>query len=71
MEVKYRETGSPISTPSKRGHKKKLEGTSARSSSSSDTQTQNNEVSSGMTFKFILCVTMVSVIVGVVLGKKY
>lgn len=71
MEVKYRETGSPISTPSKRRHKKKLEGTCARSSSSSDTQTQNNEVSSGMTFKFILGVALVSVIVGVVLGKKY
>lgn len=71
VAVKSRDIGSLISTPTKRRHKKKLDAASGQTSSSSETQTQITEAPSGMTFKFILGVALVSVIIGVILGKRY
>ncbi|KAA8526157.1 hypothetical protein F0562_007743 [Nyssa sinensis] len=71
VEVKSRDIGSTISTPSKRRSKKKLEATPAQTSSSSDTHTQTTEVSPAMNYKFILGIALVSVIIGVILGKRY
>lgn len=71
LEVKSRDIGSAISTPSKRKSKKKSESTSAQTLSSSETHTQTSEVSPFMNFKFILGVALVSVIIGVILGKQY
>lgn len=71
LEVKSRDIGSAISTPSKRKSKKKSETTSAQTLSSSETHTQTSEVSPLMNYKFILGVVLVSVIIGVILGKRY
>ncbi len=71
LEVKSRDIGSAISTPSKRKSKKKSEATSAQTSSSLETQTKTAEVSPLMNFKFILGVALVSVIAGIILGKRY
>ena len=73
LQVKSRDIGSPISTPSKRKSKKKLEATStaAQTSSTSQTHTQTAEASPLMTFKVILGVALVSVIIGMILGKRY
>lgn len=68
MEVKSRDIGSTISTPTKRKSKKKLE--AAASASSQHTQTIQASPSA-MPFKFILGVALVSVIIGVILGKRY
>lgn len=70
IEVKSRDIGLVTSTPSRRKSKKKSEGTSIQTPSS-EIHTQTNEVSSAMTLKFILGVAVVSVIVGIILGKRY
>lgn len=70
VAVKSRDIGSSVSTPSKRKHKKKLEATSTQISSA-DTQTQTSGDSSGISFNIILGVALVSVIIGVILGKRY
>ncbi|CAK9151471.1 unnamed protein product [Ilex paraguariensis] len=71
IEVKSRDIGSTISTPSKRRSKKKAEVTSAQTSSSTVTNNQITGDSPTMTYKFILVVAIVSVIIGVILGKRY
>ncbi|KAL6983190.1 hypothetical protein U1Q18_016583 [Sarracenia purpurea var. burkii] len=70
MVVKSRDIGSTNSTPSRRKSKKKLESTSAQAPSS-EIHTQTTGVSTGMTFKFILGVAVVSVLIGIILGKRY
>jgi len=71
LEIKSRDIGAAISTPTKRKSKKKLEAASAQASSSSQTHTQTADVSPAMTFKIILGVALVSIIIGVYLGKRY
>lgn len=68
--IKSREIESFSSTPSKRKSKKKSEATSARALSS-DAQIRTAEASPAMNFKFILGVALVSVILGIILGKRY
>ncbi|KAK4437434.1 hypothetical protein Salat_0077300 [Sesamum alatum] len=68
--IKSREIDSFSSTPSKRKSKKKLESASAPALSS-DTQKHTTEASPAMNLKFILGVAIVSVIVGIILGKRY
>lgn len=62
--------GSTVSSPVKR-KSKKLEKSSAQPSSSAVSQTTTTESSFGMNFKFIMGVALVSIIVGVILGKRY
>ncbi|KAF8412706.1 hypothetical protein HHK36_000674 [Tetracentron sinense] len=71
LEVKSRDLGSTISTPTKRKSKKKSEPASAQTSLASESHTQTTEVSHAMPFKFILGIALVSVIIGVILGKRY
>lgn len=71
LEVKSRDIGSAISTPSKRKSKRKSEATSVQTSSSLETHAQSAGGSHLMTFKVILGVALVSVIIGVILGKQY
>lgn len=72
-EIKSRDIGSMISAPTKRKSKKKLEAaaTAQTSSSSSEMHVQTKEVSQGMNIKFILGVGVVSIIIGIILGKRY
>lgn len=72
LEVKSRDIGSSISSPSKRKSKKKSEATTApTSSSSSETHVQTSQASPVINFKFILGVALVSIIFGIILGKRY
>ncbi|KAF8390899.1 hypothetical protein HHK36_023198 [Tetracentron sinense] len=71
LEVKSRDLGLTFSTPSKRKSKKKSEPTSAQTSLASVSHTQTSEVSHAMPFKFILGVALLSVILGIILGKRY
>ena len=72
LEVKSRDIGSSISTPSKRKSKKKSEATTTPTSSSSETHVQTSQASSpAINFKFILGVALVSIIFGIILGKRY
>lgn len=74
LEVKSRDIdiGSSLSTPSKRKSKKKSEATStAQTSSSSETPVQTSHDSPVINFKFILGVALVSIIFGIILGKRY
>ena len=71
LEVKSRDIGSNISTPSKRKSKKKSDVTSAQTSSSTEVHTSTGQGSHALNFKFILGVALVSVIVGIILGKRY
>lgn len=71
LEVKSRDIGSTISTPSKRKSKRKSEAPSAQTSSSSEMHAPTAEVSPLTTFKFILGVALVSVIFGIIVGKRY
>lgn len=64
--IKSREIESLSSTP-KRRSKKKSEGTSAQA----DTQVHTADASPALNFKLILGVALVSVILGIVLGKRY
>ncbi|KAL8131980.1 hypothetical protein AgCh_007762 [Apium graveolens] len=70
IEMKSRDIGTTISTPSKDGHTKKLENITMQSSSL-EILTTTTEVSTAMNFKFILIVALVSVIIGAILGKRY
>ncbi|KAM1010524.1 hypothetical protein ACFX2C_045994 [Malus domestica] len=74
LEVKSRDIGSIISTPSKRKSKKKSEATPAQTSSSSDIHTHTAEASPMTSVKFIVGVVgvaVVSVIISLILGKRY
>jgi len=71
LEVKSRDIGSTISTPSKRKSKRKSEATSVQTSSSLETHAQSAKGSPLMSVKFMLGVALVSVIIGVILGKRY
>ncbi|KAK6918034.1 hypothetical protein RJ641_016456 [Dillenia turbinata] len=72
-EVKSREIGASISTPTsvRRKSKKKLEAASGQTPSPPETQTKGTDVSPAMTFKFVVGVALVSIIVGIILGKRY
>lgn len=70
LEVKSRDFS--ISTPTKRKSKKKSEATTAQASSSSaEPQTQTGQDSPFMNLKFILGTAIVSIIFGIILGKRY
>ena len=72
LEVKSRDIGSSISTPSKRKSKKKSEAAASQTSSpSSETHIQTGQASPVINFKFILGVALVSIIFGIILGKRY
>ncbi|KAK9156265.1 hypothetical protein Sjap_003745 [Stephania japonica] len=72
VEIKSRDLGSTIATPPKKKSKRRSEAaTSAQTSSSAETSTQGSDVSASMSFKFILGVALVSIIIGVILGKRY
>ncbi|XP_077253344.1 early endosome antigen isoform X2 [Tasmannia lanceolata] len=72
LEVTSRELGSSVSTPPKRKSKKKTETTPTQAPESSTTPTQTmGSSSSGMNFQVILGIALVSVIIGIVLGKRY
>lgn len=71
LEVKSRDIGSTISTPSKRKSKKKSEAALAQTSSSSEIHTHTAEASPLMSIKFIVGVAVVSAIIGIILGKRY
>lgn len=71
LEVKSRDIGSSLSIPSKRKSKKKSEVTSAQTSSSSETHVQTGHDSPIINFKFILGVALVSIVFGIILGKRY
>ncbi|KAK3444654.1 hypothetical protein EUGRSUZ_A00904 [Eucalyptus grandis] len=70
-EIKSRDIGSPVSTPSKRKSKKKVEPSPPLASTSSPTQAQAHDTSPFMTFKLILGVALFSVVLGIILGKRY
>ncbi|KAJ0087791.1 hypothetical protein Patl1_33228 [Pistacia atlantica] len=73
-EVRSRDIGSTLSTPTKRKSKKKLEAAAAAaqtSSSSLETHTHGHDVSAATKIKFIIGVALVSVIIGAILGKRY
>ena len=76
VEVKSRDIGLNFSTPTKRKHKKNKEATAAAastppSSSTSQTQIQTTEVSSISSLKHIFVVAIISIILGIYLGKRY
>lgn len=72
VTIKSREIDSFSSTPSKRKSKKKSEGASSAQASPSGTPLHTTEASSSsMNIKFILGVALVSIIVGIALGKRY
>ncbi|KAF5748867.1 myosin-9-like [Tripterygium wilfordii] len=71
VEIKSRDIGSTISTPTKRKSKKRSEVTSVATSSSPGIHGQTEDHSAMTSFKFILAVALVSIIIGVILGKKY
>lgn len=69
-EVKSRDFS--ISTPTKRKSKKKSEATTVQASASSaETQTQTGQDSPFTSFKFIFGTALVSIIFGIILGKRY
>lgn len=68
--IKSRDIDLSTATPSKRKSKKKSEATSAPASSS-DAQIKPAEVSPALNFKFILGVALVSIIFGIIVGKRY
>uniref|UniRef100_A0A803ND05 Uncharacterized protein n=1 Tax=Chenopodium quinoa TaxID=63459 RepID=A0A803ND05_CHEQI len=70
-EVRSRDIGSMISSPTKRKSKKSEKLSAQTSPSSSVVQTPTAEASSSMNIKFILGVALVSIVLGVILGKRY
>lgn len=68
-DVKSRDLGLTFSTLSKRKSKKKLQ--AAQTSTSAETPHQDTNISPALTFKFIIGVALVSVVVGIILGKRY
>ncbi|KAL4340639.1 hypothetical protein GQ457_08G015320 [Hibiscus cannabinus] len=72
LEAKSRDIdGLTFSAPSKRKSKKKAEASSVQTASSSSPSTAHAEASPLTTLKFVLGVAFVSVIIGVILGKRY
>lgn len=71
LEVKSRDIGSILSSPSKRKSKKKSEVSSPQTSSASETHVQSGQVSSVINYKFIFGVAIVSIVFGIILGKRY
>lgn len=75
MEVKSRDIGSTISSPSKRKSKKKIEAaTSAAQAPPAEgvhTKTAEAAVSPLATFKIVFGVALVSIVIGIILGKRY
>ncbi|XP_068655889.1 COP1-interactive protein 1-like [Aristolochia californica] len=70
VEVKSRDFESPISTPQKRKSRKRTQGTQATGFSATSTRTLNSSFSA-VIFKCILAVALISIIIGVILGKRY
>lgn len=70
-EVKSREIESAISTTSKRKSKKKPDSMSAQTLSSSAVNAKTAKGSAAMNYKFILGLALVSVVIGIILGKSY
>ncbi|GAB4847800.1 hypothetical protein Ancab_026863 [Ancistrocladus abbreviatus] len=71
IEVKSRDIGSSISTPIKRKSKKKPETSSPPTVSATEAGNQTTESSPVVTIKYVLGVALVSIIFGIVLGKRY
>ncbi|XP_019454298.1 PREDICTED: myosin-9-like [Lupinus angustifolius] len=72
LEVKSRDIGSIISTPSIRSSKKNSEATTTETTTTETTTTEaTSHVSPAINFKSFLGVALVSIIVGVILGKSY
>jgi len=71
-EVRSRDIGSTLSSAVKRKSKKSEKAaTRLSSSTASQTTTATTETSSGINFKFIMGVAIVSIVIGVILGKRY
>ncbi|XP_010457619.1 PREDICTED: restin homolog [Camelina sativa] len=72
VEVKSRDIDLSVSTPNQRKSKKTLDASPSPSSSSGHVMIQKAETSHLiMTLKIVLGVAIVSVIIGIILGKKY
>lgn len=73
VEVKSRDLGLNTSTPSKRKSKKRSEEVhqTAQTTSAISTMNASPEPSGLMAFKFILGVALVSIITGIILGKRF
>ncbi|XP_027911837.1 putative leucine-rich repeat-containing protein DDB_G0290503 [Vigna unguiculata] len=71
LEVKSRDIGSNLSSPSKRKNKKKSEVPSVQTSSASETHVQSGHRSSVVNYKFVFGVAIVSIVLGIILGKYY
>ncbi|CAH8251238.1 unnamed protein product [Arabidopsis lyrata] len=71
VEVKSRGIDLSFSTPTQRKSKKNLDASPSHSPSSGNVTTQKAETSHLMTLKIVLGVALVSVIIGIVLGKNY
>lgn len=67
MEIKSRDIGSNLSSPSKRKSKKKSEAPPTHI----ETHAQTARVSTAASFKFVLAVALVSIVTGIILGKRY
>uniref|UniRef100_A0A1D1ZJ43 Intracellular protein transport protein USO1 n=1 Tax=Anthurium amnicola TaxID=1678845 RepID=A0A1D1ZJ43_9ARAE len=71
VDVKSRDIG-PFTTPLKRKSKKRSEGYNPSSGATSPNQaTTTAEPTGAMALKFILGVAVVSIIIGIILGKRY
>ncbi|XP_010484892.1 PREDICTED: golgin subfamily A member 4-like [Camelina sativa] len=71
VEVKSRDIDLSVSTPKQRKSKKNLDASLSHSSSSGHVMIQTAETSHLMTLNIVLGVAIVSVILGIILGKKY
>ncbi|XP_038985675.1 myosin-9-like isoform X3 [Phoenix dactylifera] len=73
VEVRSRDLGLNTSTPSKRKSKKRSEELyqTAQTTSAVSTMNASTEPSGLMAFKFILGVALVSIITGIILGKRF
>ncbi|KAG7653156.1 hypothetical protein ISN44_As01g004540 [Arabidopsis suecica] len=71
VEVKSRGIDLSFSTPTQRKSKKNLDASPSHSPSSGNVTTQKAETSHLMTLKIVLGVALVSVIIGIILGKNY
>lgn len=67
-EIKSRDFGSSVSSPSKRKSKKK---TAEAYSTSLEARTQSTDASPAMSSKFVSGVAIVSIFIGIILGKRY
>ncbi|ESQ36392.1 hypothetical protein EUTSA_v10006865mg [Eutrema salsugineum] len=71
IEVKSRDIGLSFSTPKQQKSKKMPDASPSLSSSSGNVTIQKAETWHLMTLKTVLAVALVSVIIGIILGKKY